>query len=400
MSSANSDFKKFAVFVNSKQSLVESTTKSECIIPFNGNMIDHDPLKVVRFSITDFLFSNVFYNVYPGVQTLKYIDVFAPGRNISTYTYSITQVVVPIGNYNYDSLTAYLNTTLGNAVNTSFSTGSAEVFYGFGSTYNGLTTNDIAASGEDQTTGKVFANSPSLGDLYQPFKKDSSVTATGNSGIYCGKYLISDNDTYGLMHQLGFSFSTVVAPAIPNTPFTGWGFPIYSRQVASATQYSFDNVNFGTSSADLTVKTVVPICISNLSGLDDLYIHCDQLRTHYLSGILKYPLAPSDVVAVIPINVPFGDKMLFVPNFPLESFLVNTNITQLTFRMTNSNNVPLDFNGTDWSMTIYCEQMADESRIELENYPDSGNFTTPASMPYQTQAGAHMEHRLKSSRRN
>jgi len=85
----------------------------------------------------------------------------------------------------------------------------------------------------------------------------------------------------------------------------------------------------------------------------------------------RQPLAPNDVVCVVPINVAYGEKMSFVPNFPLESYLLNTNITQLRFRMTNSNNEELDFLGVNWSLTMYCEEVDDEARLAAESGPPS-----------------------------
>lgn len=406
MTTSNSDLKKFAVFVNSKTALVSTTTKSDVTIPFTANLAHHDPLKVMKFSIVDALFSNIFYNIRPGVQTLKYLDVFAPGRNIAGYTSAIKTVTIPAGFYSYDSLTSYLNTELtsttgplGNVTTPTF-TGTAnviDIFNGFGSTYSSQITNDIAASNYSLVAGKIFAQSPSLGDMWQNCKLDNTVTATGNSGIYAGKYLVDDEETYPLLHLLGYSFVDVIAPVIPNTTYRGWGFPIYSKQVGSTTQYSFDGVIYGTSTADISTKSIIPFAISDLTGLDDLYIHCSQLRTQYMSGISKYPLAPSDVIAVIPINVPFGDKMSFVPNFPLESFLINTNVTQLTFRMTNSNNELVNFQGLDWAMTIFCEEVPDSSRIEAEN--SAGNMNTPYRLGSDVSAGGYMESRVRTAKR-
>jgi hypothetical protein len=236
--------------------------------------------------------------------------------------------------------------------------------------------------------------------MYQPVPADNSVTSTtGYSEIYAGKYLIVDEQTYPLMHTLGYVFDSKPAPAIPHTSYFGLGFPIYNRTVSSTTEYSFDNVFWGTSEVGFPqIQQVVPICISDLTGLDDLYIHCAQLRTQFMSGILKQPLTPGDVIAVIPINVPFGDKVSFVPNFPLISYLRNTNLAQLTFRMTNSNNQPLDFNGVDWSMTVFCEEVNDDSKVQLEDNP--GNMPTPFQLGSDLHAGAYMENKFKKARSN
>jgi hypothetical protein len=398
----NSDLKSFAVFVNSKASLVNTSQKSDVIIPFTANLAFHDPLKVVKFTIVDVLFTNVFYNIRVNFQTFKYLDVWAPGRGVANYTYTVRSVIVPIGFYSYDTLTSYLLNVMGNENSTTTFSGVAPnptIYYGFGSAYTAITTNEaVPSTASSITFGKVFLQTPALGDLFQPFKSDGTVTTSGISGIYAGKYLIDDSETKGLLHLLGFSSSTNVAPAIPNTPFNGWGTAIYSRQVGSNTQYSFDNILWGTSATEPTFTTAMPTTISDLTGLDDLYIHCAQLRTQYMSGAKNYPLAPSDTVAVIPINVAFGEKMSFVPNFPLESYLINTNVTQLNFRMTNSNNELLDFQGIDWAMTLFITEEEDTSRMQAENGP-TGNINTPFRLGSDLSGGAHMEQRLRGSKR-
>jgi hypothetical protein len=396
----NSDLKQFAVFINSKTAIIHTTEKSEVTIPFTANLASHDPLKIFKFSIVDVLFSNVFYNIRLGVQTLKYLDVFAPGRGLADYQTRVVTVVIPPGYYSYDTLTSYLDTVMGDVQSVTINASTFDVFNGFGSDYAGLTSDEISPAEFSTITGKVFLQSPSLGDMYQPVPADNSVTSTtGYSEIYAGKYLIVDEQTYPLMHTLGYVFDSKPAPAIPHTSYFGLGFPIYNRTVSSTTEYSFDNVFWGTSEVGFPqIQQVVPICISDLTGLDDLYIHCAQLRTQFMSGILKQPLTPGDVIAVIPINVPFGDKVSFVPNFPLISYLRNTNLAQLTFRMTNSNNQPLDFNGVDWSMTVFCEEVNDDSKVQLEDNP--GNMPTPFQLGSDLHAGAYMENKFKKARSN
>ena len=402
--SVNSDLKQFAVFINSKTAVIHTTEKSEVTIPFTANLASHDPLKIFKISIVDFLFSNTFYNIRLGVQTLKYLDVFAPGRNFSGYQTRVVTVVIPSGYYSYDSLTNYLDGVMGDTQAVTMPVSSIpstfDVFHGFGSVYDGVTSDQISSSEYSTITGKVFLQTPSLGDMWQPVPKNSSVLSpSGYSEIYAGKYLIVDPDTYPLMHILGYVFDSKPAPSIPNTPFFGIGVPIYSREVGDTTQYSFNNSLWGENDTGFPQFTqVMPVCISDLTGLDDLYVHCAQLRTQFMSGILKQPLTPGDVIAVIPINVAFGEKVSFVPNFQLTAYLRSTNIAQLTFRLTNSNNQLVDFNGIDWAMTIFCEEVPDESKVQLEDNP--GNMPTPFQLGSNLPAGAQMEQRFKRAREN
>lgn len=397
----NSDLKKYAVFINSKNDVNPSTSKSDVTIPFTGNLANHDPLRTVKISIVDVLFSNIFYNVREGVNTFRFVNLFKAGRN-KPASYKVTEVVIPDGFYNYDTFSAWANENL-TGINSSVTysgtgapVGAQNVYYGFGSSHAGVVNNAVDACEFSLALAKVWMVSASLGDLYQPYVSDNTITpSTPESNIYAGTYLIDDSVTYGMLHQLGYSFNGIYTPPnIPGTPFKGWGIPIYSRQTGGATEYSFDNIVWGTSSASTVTATSVPFEVSDFTGLDDLYIHCPQLRTQYQSAIGKAPNAPNDVVAVIPINVAFGEKMSYIPNFPLECFLMNTNITQLQFRMTNSNNIPLDFKGIDWGLTMYCEEMVDESRAQLEDNPDGVRPDVTQLGRYLNTTG-YMEGRLK-----
>lgn len=107
---------------------------------------------------------------------------------------------------------------------------------------------------------------------------------------------------------------------------------------------------------DLT-SILIPENLTNLEGLDEIHIHCAQLRTKHLASTSFQPLAPSDVIGVVPVDVPFGSKGTWQPPVPLESYISNTNIVTLDFRLTDSANRPLDFNGLDWSMVFNCQEV-------------------------------------------
>lgn len=102
---------------------------------------------------------------------------------------------------------------------------------------------------------------------------------------------------------------------------------------------------------------LIPKNLTNLEGLDEIHIHCSQLRTKHLASTSFQPLAPSDVIGVVPVDVPFGSKGTWQPPVPLESYISNTNIVNLDFRLTDSANRLLDFNGLDWSMVFNCTEV-------------------------------------------
>jgi hypothetical protein len=373
MSAVNTDLSRFAVFINSKVAVYPSTTKSDVVIPFAANLADHDPLKAMKVSIVDVLFSNVFYNIRDRVNKLKVVDVYAAGRGCVA-SYKIQEIAFANGHYDYDSFTQDAETKSGTRTTVTFTipgpaTITIPIYSGFGSVYPTFATDEVPAVNYSLQLAKVFFQTPSLGDMYQGVANTGTTSPDGISYIYAGKYLVVDEETAGLMKLLGFYNGDVApAPLIPGTDLRGYGVPIFHRSVVGAVEYSFDGITFGNASND-TFRALYPSVVSDFTGLDDLYIHCEQLRTQFLSGVSKSALQPNDVVCVVPINVPYGEKMSFIPQFPLESFLINTNITQLRFRMTNSNNEELDFQGINWSLTMFCEEVDDEARINAENQP-------------------------------
>jgi len=53
---------------------------------------------------------------------------------------------------------------------------------------------------------------------------------------------------------------------------------------------------------------VEPYSASNFSGLDEIYLHCAQLHTQFMSSENQNPLAPNNTVAVIPVDSAYGTK--------------------------------------------------------------------------------------------
>lgn len=416
---SNTDLNRFAVFVNSKSAVYPSSTKSNVVIPFAANLANHDPLKMMKISIVDVLFSNVFYNIRPLVNKLKILNTFSAGRN-KPASYLVREIVFDEGFYNYDTFTEKLNdvtsiysTTSGvwEALQVDGVVGTQYSPVGFGSLTTGVDpSSQTAPANFSMTTGKVWFQTPTLADYHQNYLSDNTVnilsgtpySGTEHSWIFSGIYLIVDDETYGLMHLLGYTTVQVDnPPSIAGTPYKGYGYPLYSREDAGSTQYSWDGILWsGDGGGNNINKTLMPRDISDFTGLDELYIHCDQFRTQFLSSISKAPLAPNDVVCVVPINVAFGEKMSFIPNFPLESFLINTNVTQLQFRLTNSSNQEVDFHGINWSIGMFCEEVDDTARIDAERGP-IGNLPNTFFVNLQNeQAGQYMQQRLAQKRRN
>jgi hypothetical protein len=447
MATTNSDLKNFAVFVNSKASSTTNPKKSNVSIPFTSNLAAHENMKVFKFGLVDMLFTNSFYNIRPGVNTLKIMTCFAAGRN-QPAAYVVQTVQIPYAFYSIDQLDEYLSqvdvyvspstlTSVGNAgtwmlkqLNYAGQVGADthDVYTGFGQYDYAAPADSLDSTTSNPEAAKIRFNSPTLEGLTQ-LRTDLTTTPAANgfaivptaennlfsdytsnfmgSGIYAGVYLIADSDTIPLLKLFGFysdfnppsvvplfpQFSgygyAIKASTVTTTGQPGWGFNTVYSYVDPATGRTLVPVNTVDNIPPTTSTYLLPTLMTDLSGLDEVYVHCAQMRTSFLSSINRQPLTPSDVIAVIPINVSFGSKMSWVPNFQITATLLNTNITHLDFTLTNSNNELLDFNGINWSMTLYCQEEEDESRYQQEG---GGSMATPFSFSKNLlDAGAYMQ---------
>lgn len=456
MATANSDLKQFAVFINSKASSTTSPLKSNVSIPFVSNLAAHENMKVFKFGLVDMLFTNSFYNIRPGVNTLKIMTCFAAGRG-QVASYVVQTVTIPYAFYSIDQLDEYLSqqTAITGTGTGQVSVGVAGVFTGQQITYTGAYTvpvqncftgfgemygntpniggtAEIYASSAYTEAGKIQFNGASMEALTQ-LNTDLTTIPSANtyttipsnppysayssnymgSGIYAGVYLIADSDTIPLLKLLGFYNDWALPQPVPLFPsFVGYGYALKAKVVPNSTQSLQNGYGYNTLYSYVSPTTgldvyptgaylqtnalpgfnfpyLLPTLMTDLSGLDEVYVHCAQMRTSFLSSINRQPLTPSDVIAVIPINVSFGSKMSWVPNFQITATLLNTNITHLDFTLTNSNNELLDFNGINWSMTLYCQEEEDESRYQQEA---NGSIATPfAYSKNLLDAGAYMQ---------
>jgi hypothetical protein len=72
--------------------------------------------------------------------------------------------------------------------------------------------------------------------------------------------------------------------------------------------------------------------------------------------------------------VEFGFKQNYQPPNPLTSYLSNTNVNQLDIELKDAKGQALDFNGVDWSCTLFITEVDAMNNTQLNS---SGNFNTP-----------------------
>lgn len=140
---------------------------------------------------------------------------------------------------------------------------------------------------------------------------------------------------------------------------------------------------------------LTPNDVTNVSGVDEIHCHCAQLRTQNLSSTDFNPLAPSDVIAVVPVEVEFGFKQNYQPPNPLTSYLSNTNVDRLDINLTDARGRDLNFNGVDWSMTFFITEVDAMSDAALNS---TGSFNTPFQDQIATLEGTASSQYKRHSR--
>jgi hypothetical protein len=215
---------------------------------------------------------------------------------------------------------------------------------------------------------------------------------------FIGYYVIGINDAVDPVQITLNQNYTLIIPG-PITLEVEWKTYTLSRS------QTVQNVGAGTTYVAMVVSgdpvstaaaELRPNTLSNLQGLDEIYVHCPQLRTVHFSSSQRQKLAPSDVICVIPVDVVFGSKQTYQPPVILDAFLSNTNVTNLEITLTDSNNTELDFNGVDWSMVLKCEEVDVDTMNALAQ---QGLFNTPFQDQLQLLEGtARQEIRAKRGR--
>lgn len=206
-------------------------------------------------------------------------------------------------------------------------------------------------------------------DAGAAFKFDyaTGITPPGLENSHC--YYITeviDPNHYRLnqvWNQVDFSFGQLYA----------FCYVLTSQQISTPGAL-VDNMLASPTSVSDIAGILTPSNVTNLSGVDEIHVHCAQLRTQNLSSTRFQPLAPADVIAVIPVEVEFGFKQNYAPPNPLTSYLSNTNVNQLDIELKDAKGEPLDFNGVDWSCTLFITEVDAMNNVQLNS---SGNFNTP-----------------------
>ena len=105
-----------------------------------------------------------------------------------------------------------------------------------------------------------------------------------------------------------------------------------------------------------TINTGGELYASFLPNFDypsEVYIRCPQLTSSFLIVDGKGNGGPSEIFAVVPMNVAFGDHMQYEPRYHVQEYKGGYKaLSVLDFQFLDCKGVPLPFLGQTWHMTL------------------------------------------------
>ena len=267
------------------------------------------------------------------------------------------------------------------------------------STVSGVLQVGMSIGVDYSTTTKTFTSNEAfnLSDTYFDYRTGTTLgPGLENNHCFYITAIGSAPDTYELNQDFPVDLTIDPVPYTGNTWYPacllGTVYVLTSTQTAMIGGITEAMLSSPVSVTDVAGR-ITPNNVTNLAGVDEIHIHCPQLRTQNFSSTQFYPLAPSDVIAVVPVEVEFGFKQAYQPPNPLTCYLINTNITNLQISLTNARNQPLNFNGVDWSMTFFCSEV---DTMSYDQLLQQGTLNTPFQDQLATMEGtAHGEERKK-----
>lgn len=287
-------------------------------------------------SIHSMIFNNTFSNIISGVNdTLKVLSTFTVN---GVLTYDIINVVVPAGQYNVDSLVAYLNS----------SCNKLDVYY-YGL---GVAQDSTLPGFEVQPDNlRVIMSSPTAGT--------TGVLGTYNaSHVYTGFYLIADVQTIPLLNTLGLlevstdgtpsNVTRIVATNV--LAFQCIGFNILNGGASS--KYSVQSVYV--TPTTIEQAELMAVNTTELQGPAAISVSWEVATSNARESFNH--LSTGNTIAIVPVTGSYGFRCVYEPQNPFKCIIPNFNVNQfhITLRDCETGSY-VDFQGSDWVLNLAIE---------------------------------------------
>jgi hypothetical protein len=163
-----------------------------------------------------------------------------------------------------------------------------------------------------------------------------------------GFYQITDYNTYIQSQMQSFGDTTTVGttttyyitiatyiPTLQVSITLSNNFKVdFTQPNTIASNYGFNNTILTPTVASPTITFLSPN-VPNVFPQDTILVSCDLVQGIYYNGV------PSNIMEMIPANVPSGYLQVYTPNPVNEYVVIKKKINQITIRITDQNNLPI-----------------------------------------------------------
>jgi hypothetical protein len=280
--------------------------------------------------LQEFNLMNTLHNLINETQLIvrsTFYNEVTQERTTSDYT-----IYFPAGNYTYSTMLATLNAVLPSFSNTPY----PDTVYGLG----GTPTPPIPPS-----TQFNYPVSKSPIGAYFVFEQYASIlnqsfTGQLNEHVYESFQLIFTREVYDLWWRLGL---TRFQNPTPGTQFE----PVSDYTIFIGVQTR--NFNVGTNTTTVTYfvdNQITSPYVFNFAATQNLYV----VANGQIPSRFRYPFTennPSNLIAVIPVTVPYGFQIFYSPQNPAKCSVKNMNLSNLQLSIYDDRGQLINTNGSD-----------------------------------------------------
>lgn len=276
--------------------------------------------------LLDFQCNNAFYNIKEGYNSFRIVTALYDVSTGITFYYPTVITITP-GYYGVSDLITQLNTKIYSTYSISYNNGANSASFRVG--FQSISFNS--------TTGKLEWT-PVNANNYKTLNAEGDLVRQ-----YVGTYVLYDSNIR-LLRILGFNttnYSSIGTNVITNENYYGWG----------------STYTYNSSSSTYTYSTYAPPYSLDLSYPNSIYVIIDEISTDFRNSIRNFTF--SNTIARIPVTGYFGDILEYTPAVPSKAYCGDLLITNITVRLIDEFGESLDFQGTQWTMSLHIYSTLD-----------------------------------------
>lgn len=289
-------------------------------------------------------------------------------RSTADYT-----IIFPAGNYTYSTMLSTLNAVLPSFSDTPY----PDTVYGLG----GTPTPPVPPSTqfnypvEKSPLGAYFIFEQYASILNQSFP------GTQNEHVYESFQLIFTPEVYALWWRLGLTRFQNPSPGAQFETVFDYTIPIGVQTVT---------YDAGTNTTTTTYNVGPPITSPyafNFAATQNLYV----VANGQIPSRFRYPFTgnnPSNLIAVIPVNVPYGFQIFYAPQNPAKCTIKNMNLSNIQLSIYDDRGQLINTNGSEINASFIVNFGIDERQdlnvSAITGLPNRLPGSTPSELMHPT----------------